>query len=472
MTLTNYFSRINRKTFKMFGFLISMFSSLVNLPLGLLFLNAFPILINDELLIYIYASLRGVKGLYTPWCDVVAATLIIYFFFKTYIFHRKNLALNPLILTALLTISFSFLVGVARENADLLFLAARYIFGVIYILGAHILSNSKKANISFFVAFLVFFQTTVVILQLIYNPAIFSDPTSLNKILTSKQYLSQDSFDYFSIIRPMGTFSNPNQLAEYMLMLISITFIIKKDYNVYMFRILAILELFLLFVTFSKTSIASFILVAIFSSLTLFILWIRRINVDAIMTILTFTSILFSILLFIFVYYIPQNSVSLVSELFRIYPENILGQRSQIYSYISDNLISFENIVFGVGFEGWAAQLKNFDLTSPHSLFFELIVGNGVIGFIYILAVVCTVFRNLYILLKQIQINFNYIVPSYMVIAIIFVRGSFASVSLLDWNYSTMIILWIILEINSYTLTSKPKKNINLTTISNNSYNE
>ena len=66
----------------MFGFLISILSSLVNLPLGFLLLNAFPILINDALLIYIYTSLRGVKGLYTPWCDVVAATLILYFFFK------------------------------------------------------------------------------------------------------------------------------------------------------------------------------------------------------------------------------------------------------------------------------------------------------------------------------------------------------------------------------------------------------
>ena len=468
MTLTNYFSRINRKSFKMIGFLISMFSSLVNLPLSLLLLNAFPILINDALLIYVYASLRGVKGLYTPWCDVVAATLIIYFFFKTYIFHRNNLALNPLILIALLTISFSFLVGVARENADFLFLAARYIFGIIYILGAHILFNSKKENISFFVAFLVFFQTSVVILQLIYNPAIFSDATSLNKILTSKQYLSQDSIDYFSIIRPMGTFSNPNQLAEYMLMLISITFITKKEYNPYMFRILAILELFLLLVTFSKTSIASFIIVAGFSSLSLLVLWIRRISFDSIMTILTFTSILFIISLFIFVYYLPANGIALISELFRISPENILGQRSQIYSYISNNLISFENIVFGVGFEGWAAQLKNFELSSPHSLFFELIVGNGIIGFIYIFSVVYTVFRNLYILLKQISTNFNYIVPSYMVIAIIFVRGSFASVSLLDWNYSTMIILWIILEINSYAVISKPKKNLNITTISRN----
>ena len=88
--------------------------------------------------------------------------------------------------------------------------------------------------------------------------------------------------------------------------------------------------------------------------------------------------------------------------------------------------------------------------------------------FIYIFSVICTVFRNHYILLKQISTNFNYIVPSYMVIAIIFVRGSFASVSLLDWNYSTMIILWIILEINSYALTTKSKKNLNITAISRN----
>ncbi len=428
-----------------------MISSLFNLPLGFLLLTSYPILINDALLIFVYTSLRGVKGLYTPWSDVVSATLIIYFLFKTYIFNRNHLALNPLVLLALLTISFSFLVGIFKQNSDLLFLSARYLFGVIYILGSHILFNCKKDNIRLFVGFIVYFQTIIVILQLLFYPGIFSDPSSLDKILASKQYLSQGSFNNYTIIRPMGTFSNPNQLAEYVLMLFSITFIIKKELGLYLFRFLITLELFLLIITFSKSSIASFTLVCVFSLFTLSFSWIRRLTKDSFLTIATFIFVLLSALLYIYFYYVSPDSISNISELLRVSPENVLGQRSQIYTYIYENLISFENSIFGVGFEGWSEQLKSFELTSPHSLFFELIVGNGIVGLAYILAVILSVFRDLYLLLKNIPLNMNYLVPSYMVIAIIFIRGSFASVSLLDWNYSTMIILWIILEINSYT---------------------
>ena len=454
---------IYRKYLNNIGYYLALSSSLVSLPIGFIILCMYPIITNTSLLILFFSCLRGLQGMHAPWIDVLAGIWIIYFWRNQYRQNPNNRINNDLSLAAIFTIAFSFIVGLINTNADYFYLLQRFTFGVIYIQGASILLRSNKNKIGTYLLTITYFQAFIVLAQFLFGPGIFSTAILVEKIADSRQLSNLDAIGGLTLFRTLGSFVNPNQLAEYMLILIATTNIFAKYISDKDFKLCTTMQIVLIVTTLSRASLISlvfaYILILIYMGFqsyhTLKNNFVRIFKIKIVIPSIVFIAIVLS-----------QSRLNneLLTNLFRIGSIDLLGQRNDIYSFIWTNLFNIENFIFGIGFEGWSKVLDTYDLTSQHNIFLEILIGNGIPGMVYISYVLFILINSLSKLLQYPVINYKMVFATNLVLSIILIRGSFASVSLYDWNYSTMIILWLILEIESHTKNEMNNCRNNITT--------